>query len=809
MSTLLTKRLARSLWRTKLRLSAVVLMVSVGVFAGISFGAYANSVTTLYDDIYADNDKGVNLPDLWVENNAGNWNASTSANLCQEIRDSWPSDVLELDICESRLRMNGQFFSDDEEIGQVTAVWHGIDEGEVDQVWIPNHDCCSGQVATAADEIVIDSHAADALDIVVGDSVRISAGAGYTMNYTVVGVGYHSNHLYFTLEGEILPAQSGTFVTGYMTDEGLEALSNISAGESNLLLIDVVGTPDAQDADGSGLTDLIAGISVIVSENDDSPTGVYDRTGVSSVEFLRADVDGAAKSYPVITGMLAIVAGITIFLSLQRLIQSQAKEIAVLRTLGVKRMSIMPGYIIAPIFIGIIGCVLGIIPGVLFGAPAMISMYEDIIGIPIISPDLTTSMVMEIVMIAMIIVFLSGLRPAWQASRLQPLEVLRGQHEVRVSSRGLQKLTSKLPATVGLTIRSSVRKPIRLMLTFIAVGLSMLIFGSMLILMDSFSEIFLGGVEDRQSWDAQAFTMGGEDAIIEWAEENGAEHELMIIFPGTPEGENRQLAAYGMEKVATEKGQSMFLMNLVKGSLPEQGNQIPEVLIDEGINHFLNWEIGEIHKIEFGTKSVDVKVTGFTQGELTRTVYFHRADLAAALGIEATVVMLDLPEGVEVNEELAKRAMSITKRADIVENFEILMEQQEKMYLAIQGLGIMIAVAVLFNTLVMNLAERDTEIATLRVLGASNNRLGLMLFGEHLAIGLVGGILGCIFSVIGTKLLMASFVTWVAYFTVNASYSSVLILIGIVVGISISLTPFGMWRIKRMNLVEKVKDLSQ
>ena len=34
------------------------------------------------------------------------------------------------------------------------------------------------------------------------------------------------------------------------------------------------------------------------------------------------------KTYPVITAMLVLVAGITIFLSLQRLIQSQAREIA-------------------------------------------------------------------------------------------------------------------------------------------------------------------------------------------------------------------------------------------------------------------------------------------------------------------------------------------------------------------------------------------------------------------------------------------------------------------------------------------------
>jgi len=510
-----------------------------------------------------------------------------------------------------------------------------------------------------------------------------------------------------------------------------------------------------------------------------------------------------------VTGMIAVVAGITIFLSLQRLIHSPAKEIAVLRTLGVRRMSKKQGYIIAPIFIGAAGCLLGAIPGVLFGAPAMISMYEEIIGIPIINPAVPDSMVIQNIAIAMAVVFLSGLRPAWQASRLQPLEVLRGEHEIRVSSRALQKLTSRMPATVGLTIRSSIRKPVRLMFTFFAVGISMLIFGTMLLMMDSMSEMFLGGVEERQNWDVQAYTIDGEDEIIEWADENDADYELMIVFAGNPANDSRQLTAYGLENVVTENDDSMYLVNLASGELPKSGMGVPEVLIDEGINHFLGWKVGETHSLEFGTKTVDVKVTGFTKGDLSRTVYFHRSDLSGIVGLEATVVMLQLPEGVEVDDELAQISMGIDVREDSLAAFETLMEQQEGMFYSIQGLGILIALAVLFNTLVMNLAERDTEIATLRVLGASNNRLGLMLFGEHLAIGLIGGFLGCVFSILGTKMMISSFVQWGMYFTVSATTSTILILIGIVVGISISLTPFGMWRIKKMDLVAKVKDLSQ
>ena len=44
MSSLLTKRLARSLMKRRLMLFAVVSMVAVGLFAGISFGTYALSL---------------------------------------------------------------------------------------------------------------------------------------------------------------------------------------------------------------------------------------------------------------------------------------------------------------------------------------------------------------------------------------------------------------------------------------------------------------------------------------------------------------------------------------------------------------------------------------------------------------------------------------------------------------------------------------------------------------------------------------------------------------------------------------------
>ena len=808
MSMLLTKRLMRSLWRTKLRLFAVIMMVTIGVFAGITFGMYANVVTDMYEDTYLDDEDGVNLPDIWVKNPGGTWNETTSENLCQLVEDEWSSDILELENCESRLILPGLMYHENE---SMSAIWHGIDEGNIDRVWFPEHECCSGRLAEAANEIVIDYHVAKGLEIKLNDVVSLGAGFG-KIDYNVVGIGLHSNHFYFADQGSIIPADVGTFATGYLSAEGLEKLTNVSAGTSNTLLIDVKGTPaydllSTPENEGPELESLVENLAVSFSLQDGISVVIHDRSGQESVEFLRADVEGAKLTYPYVTGMIAVVAGVTIFLSLQRLIQSQAKEIAVLRTLGVPRTSIMQGYILAPLVIGGMGSLIGVLLGWYVGGPGMLDFYSEIIGIPIVLDTASNSIIIENVMIAMVIVFLSGIRPAWQASRLQPLEVFRGQNEVRISSRTIQKLTAKLPATLGLTIRSSIRKPIRLAFTFLALGLSMVLFGTMVMLMGSMEDIF-GANND---YDAQVFIpFEGEDEVINWAQENGADYELVLQYPGSPEGDNRQFLIYGLDKIETKDSQlSMMGVNLKDGDLPIINSTIIQVLIDEGTSVFLDWEVGDQEIIMLGSTPLKVEVSGITKGEMQRTIYFHRADLSQIVNMNATSVLLSFSEGVVINSDLEDLSIGISTTEDIKKSMDTLLEQQQGILFAMNGLGLLIAFAVLFNTLVMNIAERDFELSTLRVLGAPMNKLGIMLLGEHLFIGIVGGIIACLASVFMATMMVESMVQWAFYFTIEPTLLHILTIGGIVVGMAVALTPLGMWRIYKMNLVEKIKDLSQ
>ena len=148
---------------------------------------------------------------------------------------------------------------------------------------------------------------------------------------------------------------------------------------------------------------------------------------------------------------------------------------------------------------------------------------------------------------------------------------------------------------------------------------------------------------------------------------------------------------------------------------------------------------GSTQEIVVGTTTHTVRISGITQNEIARAVHFHQADLAAIVGFSTTSILLDLPEGMQVDTELGSVSNAIVIRQDTVDSFNSLQDQQKKAYSAIMFLGILIAVVVLFNTLLMNLAERDAELATLRVLELPLADWARCLI-EHLFIGLVGGI---------------------------------------------------------------------
>ena len=94
------------------------------------------------------------------------------------------------------------------------------------------------------------------------------------------------------------------------------------------------------------------------------------------------------------------------------------------------------------------------------------------------------------------------------------------------------------------------------------------------------------------------------------------------------------------------------------------------------------------------------------------------------------------------------------------------------------------------------------------MLGASTTRLGIMLLFESVLIGIIGGLIGVLFAYLGAVGLAASFSSWQFYFPVLLVDSVAFELLFGVLIIAVAMTPIGIWRLRNMDLVEKVKDLS-
>ena len=801
----------RSLWRTKLRLAAVIFMVSVGVFAGITFGSYSHNLDNMYSTMHGDNDEGANLADLWIDNTSNTWTSDDVDSFCSFLHDNW-NHSSSLDHCEGRSIVKGaMFISQEGDDTVINSLWHGIPyNASVDRVWMPEGHS-EGRPAITEDEIVIDAHVTDALDLRLGDRVLIGAG-NLNAEFEIVGIGYHPIHVLMAPEGTMFPPEEGDYVVGYLSDLGMARLTGNQVGASNVIMLDVEGDPgydlpDTDSYEGEEIDEIKQSVANAL-ESEELDARVRDRGQYESIEVMRQDLEGAKRTTVPFTVMIAAIASITIVLSLQRLVQSQAKEIAVLRTLGVPRKSLLQGYMIAPVIIGGLGCFIGAISGP-YGANWMLDLYQDIVGVPIIKREIPSSIYITVISLTMAVVFLSGTFPAIKASRIDPLDVLSGKNEVKVGSNFIRKITSWLPTTLSLSVRSSVRKPIRLTMTFLAVGISLMLFGSIQMMSAGFEDTLVSGIEEDQTWDAQVYVNpGGESKIIDWAGNKSSEWELIIEMPlGVVNDQNnvdRMFTVVGLDDF--EFG--MRSVNLLSGQLPVHSNNSNQVMMDEGAMTFLDWNMGDTKSVLLNGDNVEVEIVGITRGELVRTMYFLRDDLTKVTGINATSVYLSFPEGVGVDTSLGEISVGIVERNTLLEGVKSLIEKQTDLFQAIMYLGLLFTFAVMLNTMIMNVAERDFELATLRVLGASTTRLGSMLLFESVLIGIIGGIIGVIFAYAGAVGLAASFSSWQFFFPVLLVNSVAYDLLLGVLFIAIAMTPIGIWRLRKMDLVEKVKDLS-
>jgi len=775
--------------RTKLRVLTVVLLITLSVYAGIVFSEHSRNADKVYDDFYDE----TNFSDLIITT----YEIDTRDNL-SAICESFENEA-----CETSLVLSGQAnrLVDSANPEWLISTFYGLENGSVNSIW-----AIEGSIDPGVGEIVIDAHFAQDKDIEmkIGDSIEIIVGESGSQTLEVVGFANSPLELFYAEPGSILP-QTSTFVVGYLDAEYLANISGNTLDARNTLGIDLEGTPqfdlsDTDENEGEELQVLKDEISSFMTEAETNGT-VADR-GELSAELLRLDKEGIENSTPFILGVLLFISGLVIAVSLDRLIRTQAREIAVLRTIGASTKDIMFGYLLIPLVLGIPGVLAGVLLGISsIGSEAFTAFYFSFLGIPVVETHHYSDIILTISFSALGIIFLFGIRPAWKAAKLQPLEIL-GQGTQRTPNKIISSLTSKLPPGIGLGLRSTFRKPARLVVTLLALSLAMVILGGTMMFISGFSGAFNEAVDEQENWEYQiAAYPSSIDNITQWAQNDTLSFELTLTNQATLFDSNKDLTLKGYD-VLSENDDAMHRFNLLDGTIPEQGQIVPEVILDEGSAELESYSIGDTLTIDFEGKEHDLKVVGIAR-ELTRSIHFHRADLSQIVDAEANGALVVLSDEGNI-EDVRFSTISIVEKEAMVEGFNELIEQQKNAMQAVYVLGGIMAIAILFNTLLINLSERDSELATLRVLGASRTRLAVILTVEHTFIGLVGGIAGALASIAYYAGMSNAFSTWAFHIPVIINTAVFLQIIGFVLVAALLTTPVGILRIGRMNLLEVV-----
>ena len=274
------------------------------------------------------------------------------------------------------------------------------------------------RIQPGADEVAIGARLAENIGARVGDTITVLNPAGRTTPFGTVPrqVGYRIGAI---------------FEVGLYDYDKAFVVMSIPQAQTLLLTGDTISMIEVETEDANRVSEIMAPIEAKLAGT--AVVNTWETMNASIFEALQ--VERVAMFFAL--SFMVLVAAFNILSSLVMLVRAKTRDIAIMRTMGAGRQSILKIFVTTGFTVGAIGTLAGLVLGALvltFRQP-IVAFIGWATGQDLWNPEVRflTELpaktdpweIFGIVMLALVLSFLATLYPAFKAANTDPVQVLR------------------------------------------------------------------------------------------------------------------------------------------------------------------------------------------------------------------------------------------------------------------------------------------------------------------------------------------------------------------------------------------------
>lgn len=553
--------------------------------------------------------------------------------------------------------------------------------------------------------------------------------------------------------------------------------------------------------DGGGL----AHEEALAESIDHDYSAIVDRKSIPGLARLDSELEQHQSFSYLFVIIFVGIAILVIATSMGRMVEQQRTQIGTMNALGLKRHKIMLHYISFSLVVSVVGVILGLLVGTLWGSPAVIGMFANwyiVPGLHSVFHPMYLIIAAGIVAVCVLASYIS----CRKLLRIKPAEALRPAAPKKGKKCIFERLPfwKKLSFTSQYNLRDISRAKLRSFMCVIgtAVGMLLMIYavgcnellGSMIEI--NFNRVTVGEYQIKFSEDAKTET------VDDMAEELDGEVVMMNQVEVAKE-KNAPSDKKKKETVTVLEGKNLYnildLNNQVKKLTPGT------IGISRKLAADLDVKEGDTIYWHLYTKNTwyEAKVGTIYRSLESQGIAYLREDYEKT-GAEYTPSFLMTDDKAAKDKADLNYVTGVNSKSEMQAAYESSMEIMNMMVGMMAVFSILMIVVVLYNSGVLSFHERVKEFATLKVLGLRSSKIRRILSMQNLWLSIIGIIIG---APLGNVSLNAMINTNGENFDYNLMLAPVdYVIAGIFVMIISMLVSFMFSkRIRKLDMVETLK----